>query len=92
MSLLVTYIEALKNWPSDYGNGSDTKGQGPDVLAKAKAQRWLAPFEFYAAETRYRGETPSGLVHSDECTINARRAQALALERDADADWARKEM
>ena len=56
-----TYIEALKNWPSDYSNGSDTKGQSaPDVLAKAKAQRWLAPFEFYAAETRYRGETPSG--------------------------------
>lgn len=74
------YVDALKNWPSDYGNGSDTgKGQSPDVLAKAKAQRWLAPFEFYAAETRYRGETPSGLVHSDECTINARRAQALAL-------------
>jgi TPR repeat protein len=75
-----TYIEALKNWPSDYSTGGDTKnGQAPDVLAKAKAQRWLAPFEFYAAETRYRGETPSGLVHSDECTINARRAQALAL-------------
>ncbi|MDZ4868834.1 MAG: tetratricopeptide repeat protein [Alphaproteobacteria bacterium] len=74
------YIDALKNWPSDYSNGSDTKnGQSPDVLAKAKAQRWLAPFEFYAAETRYRGETPSGLVHSDECTINARRAQALAM-------------
>jgi TPR repeat protein len=71
------YIEALKNWPSD--TGSDTKGQAPDVLAKAKSQRWLAPFEFYAAETRYRGETPSGLVHSDECSINAKRAQALAL-------------
>lgn len=75
-----TYIEALKNWPSDYSaGGADQKGQSPDVLAKAKAQRWLAPFEFYAAETRYRGETPSGLVHSDECTVNARRAQALAL-------------
>lgn len=71
------YIDALKNWPSD--TGSDTKGQAPDVLAKAKSQRWLAPFEFYAAETRYRGETPSGLVHSDECSINAKRAQVLAL-------------
>lgn len=70
------YIDSLKNWPSD---GSDQKAQAPDVLAKAKAQRWLAPFEFYAAETRYRGETPSGLVHSDECSVNARRAQALAL-------------
>lgn len=73
-----TYIEALKNWPSDY-SGGDQKSQAPDTLAKAKAQRWLAPFEFYAAETRYRGETPSGLVHSDECSVNARRAQALAL-------------
>ncbi|MCE9523928.1 MAG: sel1 repeat family protein [Alphaproteobacteria bacterium] len=72
------YIDALKNWPSDYG-GSDQKPQASDVLAKSKAQRWLAPFEFYAAETRYRGETPSGLVHSDECAINAGRAQALAL-------------
>jgi len=73
-----TYIEALKNWPSE-NDGGDTKSQTPEVLAKAKAQRWLAPFEFYAAETRYRGETPSGLVHSDECAINARRGQALAL-------------
>jgi TPR repeat protein len=71
------YIDALKNWP-DYGSG-DQKTQAPDVLAKSKAQRWLAPFEFYAAETRYRGETPSGLVHSDECAVNSQRAQALAL-------------
>lgn len=72
------YIEALKNWPGDYGS-SDQKPQAADILAKAKAQRWLAPFEFYAAETRYRGETPSGLVHSDECSINSKRAQALAM-------------
>ncbi len=72
------YIDALKNWPSDY-SGSDQKPQQSDVLAKSKAQRWLAPFEFYAAETRYRGETPSGLVHSDECAVNSQRAQALAL-------------
>ena len=70
------YIDSLKNWPD---NGGGDKAQTPDVLAKGKAQRWLAPFEFYAAETRYRGETPSGLVHSDECSVNARRAQALAL-------------
>jgi TPR repeat protein len=74
-----TYIDALKNWPGDYSAGGDQKTQNSDVLAKAKALRWLAPFEFYAAETRYRGETPSGLVHSDECTVNSRRAQALAL-------------
>jgi TPR repeat protein len=73
------YIDALKNWPGDYSTGSDQKPQNSDVLAKAKAMRWLSPFEFYAAETRYRGETPSGLVHSDECTVNSRRAQALAL-------------
>ena len=74
-----TYIDALKNWPGDYSAGNDQKPQNSDVLAKAKALRWLSPFEFYAAETRLRGETPSGLVHSDECVINARRAQALAL-------------
>lgn len=73
------YIDALKNRPSEYTAGNDQKVSTTDVLARAKAQRWLAPFEFYAAETRYRGETPSGLVHSDECAVNARRAQALAL-------------
>ncbi len=74
-----TYVEALKGYNGDYATGSDQKPQNSDVLAKAKALRWLAPFEFYAAETRLRGETPSGLVHSDECMINSRRAQALAL-------------
>ena len=74
-----TYIDALKNWPGDYSAGGDQKPQNSDVLAKAKALRWLSPFEFYAAETRYRGETPSGLVHSDECVVNSRRAQALAM-------------
>jgi TPR repeat protein len=76
------YIDALKGRTNGSGSttsGSDQKSAGSDVLAKAKAQRWLAPFEFYAAETRYRGETPSGLVHSDECTVSAKRAQALAL-------------
>jgi TPR repeat protein len=73
------YIDALKGRSGDTGSSGDQKSSTQDVLAKAKAQRWLAPFEFYAAETRYRGETPSGLVHSDECAVNAKRAQALAL-------------
>jgi TPR repeat protein len=72
------YLDALKNWP-DYSGGDQKSATTPDVLAKSKAQRWLAPFEFYAAETRYRGETPSGLVHSDECAVNSQRAQALAM-------------
>jgi TPR repeat protein len=71
------YIDALKGRQGD--TTTEPKSASQDVLAKAKAQRWLAPFEFYAAETRYRGETPSGLVHSDECSVNAKRAQALAL-------------
>lgn len=87
-----TYIEALKNWQSDYNSGSDQKTTAPDVLAKAKALRWLAPFEFYAAETRYRGETPSGLVHSDECAVNARRAQALALGERVIPQQVRRDM
>jgi TPR repeat protein len=85
------YIDALKGKPGDSG-GSDQKSQSPDVLAKSKAQRWLAPFEFYAAETRYRGETPSGLVHSDECAVNATRAQALALGERLIPQNVRREM
>ncbi|MEQ1752949.1 MAG: tetratricopeptide repeat protein [Micropepsaceae bacterium] len=72
------YIEALKGLTT--GTGADPKAAGNELLAKAKAkaQTWLAPFEFYAAETRYRGETPSGLVHGDECPINLQRERALA--------------
>ncbi len=72
------YIEALKG--TAVGTGGDPKAAGLELLAKAKAkaQGWMAPFEFYAAETRYRGETPSGLVHSDECPIGMNREQALA--------------
>lgn len=84
------YIESLKGKPAEAGG--DQKSQSPDVLAKSKAQRWLAPFEFYAAETRYRGETPSGLVHSDECAINATRAQALALGERLIPQNVRREM
>ena len=87
-----TYIDALKNWQGDYNSGSDQKSQSPETLAKAKASRWLAPFEFYAAETRYRGETPSGLVHSDECAVNARRAQALALGERTIPQQVRRDM
>ena len=72
------YIDGLKSLT--VGTGADPKTAGIELLAKAKAkaQVWLAPFEFYAAETRYRGETPSGLVHSDECPINLQRERALA--------------
>ncbi len=72
------YIDELKRLT--VGSGTDPKAAGNDLQAKAKAkaQTWLAPFEFYAAETRYRGETPSGLVHGDECPINLSRERALA--------------
>lgn len=76
------YIEELKKQVS--GAGVDPKvvgtpGNDLAVKAKAKAHTWIAPFEFYAAETRYRGETPSGLVHGDECPINLQRERALAM-------------
>lgn len=72
------YIDGLKALTP--GTGGDPKAAGNDLhaKAKAKAQTWLAPFEFYAAETRYRGETPSGLVHGDECPVNLQRERALA--------------
>jgi TPR repeat protein len=72
------YIDGLK--AQTLGTGADPKAAGNELhaKAKAKAQTWLAPFEFYAAETRYRGETPSGLVHGDECPINLHRERALA--------------
>lgn len=72
------YIDGLK--ALTVGTGADPKAAGNELhaKAKAKAQTWLAPFEFYAAETRYRGETPSGLVHGDECPINLHRERALA--------------
>jgi len=74
-----SYIDALKFWQGDF-TPVDPKTQGRDILAraKAKAYRWMSPYEFYAAESRYRGETPSGLVHSDECPINQKRQIALA--------------
>ena len=72
------YIDELKRLTG--GSGADPKSAGNELQAKAKAkaQSWLSPFEFYAAETRYRGETPSGLVHGDACPISLQRERALA--------------
>lgn len=77
------YLEGL----SDSSQSQYESGSGPvdpkraDLQARAKADRWLSPFEFYAAETRYRGELPSGLVLSDECPVNNAREKALFLGR-----------
>lgn len=69
------YLEGL----SDYSGYGTTDPKQAELQARAKAERWLSPFEFYAAETRYRGELPSGLVLSDECPVNAAREKALML-------------
>ena len=80
------YLEGLSDSSSSsyggasYGGGSPDAKQ-PDLQARSKAERWLSPFEFYAAETRYRGELPSGLVLSDECPVNFAREKALELGR-----------
>jgi TPR repeat protein len=55
------------------------EGKKLDEIAKGKAKRWLSPFEFYASESRGRGETLSGLVHSDECPVDGDRGGALAV-------------
>ncbi len=73
------YLEGLSDY-SSYGFGTNDPKQA-ELLARAKAERWLSPFEFYAAETRYRGELPSGLVLSDECPINHAREKALFLAK-----------
>ena len=69
------YLDGL----SDYSGYGTTDPKQAELQARAKAERWLSPFEFYAAETRYRGELPSGLVLSDECPVNAAREKALML-------------
>ncbi len=46
---------------------------------RSKADRWLSPFEYYASETRQRGELRSGTVLSDECPSNMAKERALAL-------------
>lgn len=73
------YIDALRQLTVT--GSTDPKAAGNELVARAKAKStsWMAPFEFYAAETRYRGETPSGLVHSDECPINLKRERALQV-------------
>ena len=65
--------------PDSTAPSSDPKSRQAELQARAKADRWLAPFEFYASETRYRGELPSGLVLSDECPTSAARDRALEL-------------
>jgi TPR repeat protein len=71
------YLEGITD-SSGYSEGPiDPKKS--DLQARAKADRWLSPFEFYAAETRYRGELPSGLVLSDECPVNNAREKALQM-------------
>lgn len=89
--LAKTYIDTLKAFQS-YNATTDQPNGASDTLAKAKAARWLAPFEFYAAETRYRGETPSGLVHSDECPVGNGRARALALGQQLIPQASRRDM
>ncbi len=80
------YLEGLSDSSSSSYSGGSYGGTSPDVRqpdlqARAKAERWLSPFEFYAAETRYRGELPSGLVLSDECPVTFAREKALELGR-----------
>ena len=72
------YLDGLADPYATYGATPGDPKQA-DLQARAKAERWLSPFEFYAAETRYRGELPSGLVLSDECPVNAAREKALIL-------------
>lgn len=68
------YIEAIKR-------GFDTPEDAAEAerIAKGKAKRWMAPFEYYASDSRERGETLSGLVHSDECPVNRAWAQSLTI-------------
>ena len=68
------YMESLKA-----SADSPAEGVEADQIAKGKAKRWLSPFEYYASESRERGETQSGLVHSDQCPVNLERAKALAV-------------
>lgn len=75
--LAQTYVDALK--AAEQRFYEDQELIANEKTAREKSERWLAPFEYYAAETRTRGETPSGLVHTDECPVNAARARALAL-------------
>ncbi len=74
------YLEGLADSAYSYTAGPADPKQA-DLQARAKADRWLSPFEFYAAETRYRGELPSGLVLSDECPVNNAREKALMMGR-----------
>jgi TPR repeat protein len=68
------YIEAIKR-----GFDSPEEAGEADRIAKGKAKRWMAPFEYYASASRERGETLSGLVHSDECPVSRSWASSLAV-------------
>jgi TPR repeat protein len=68
------YIEAIKR-----SFDSPEEAVEADRIAKGKAKRWMAPFEYYASASRERGETMSGLVHSDECPVNRGWQKALAV-------------
>jgi len=57
------YLEGLSDYSSGYGSPTDPKLA--DLQARAKAERWLSPFEFYAAETRCcRGPAPASAPDS----------------------------
>jgi TPR repeat protein len=68
------YIDAIKR-----GFDSPEEGAEADRIAKGKAKRWMAPFEYYASASRERGETLSGLVHSDECPVTSNWQRSLAV-------------
>lgn len=68
----------VKDYLNDPATRVPVAGQN-GTEPRAKADRWLAPFEFYASETRHRGELRSGTVLSDECPSNMAKDRALAL-------------
>lgn len=68
------YIDAIKRSFETPEEGADA-----DRIAKGKAKRWMAPFEYYASASRERGETLSGLVHSDECPVSRDWQRSLAV-------------
>jgi TPR repeat protein len=68
------YIDAIKR-----SFETPEEGAEADRIAKGKAKRWMAPFEYYASASRERGETLSGLVHSDECPVSRDWQRALVI-------------
>lgn len=68
-------VKDYLNDPAIRPPGAGQNGTEP----RSKADRWLSPFEYYASETRQRGELRSGTVLSDECPTNMAKERALAL-------------